>query len=55
MISLGLHWRWWQLAALFPLVPLAALGLSLIVPESPVFRSVTVTNMTVSKDVNKEH
>lgn len=38
MISLGLHWRWWQLAALCPLVPLAALALSLIVPESPVFR-----------------
>jgi len=37
VISFGLHWRWWQISSVCPLVPILALGLTLIVPESPVF------------------
>ena len=39
VISLGLQLRWWQIASVCPLVPILALVLSLLVPESPVFRS----------------
>ena len=38
IISLGTQLRWWQISSLCPLVPLLALLLSLLVPESPVFR-----------------
>jgi len=37
VISFGLHWRWWQIATICPLIPLLALALALVTPESPVF------------------
>jgi len=35
--SLGLVFRWWEIASLAPLVPLLALLTSMFVPESPVY------------------
>jgi len=37
IISLGTQLRWWQISSLCPIVPILALVLSLLVPESPVF------------------